>query len=123
MRSWRSCRPWAGRPEQRPRPASARVGAALAHGNKALALHQPHHARAVRGHGAMGDAHTGQVVISASPTEQLANYALAARCGPAAQAYPVERRVDRGCHEVIFLPLGSMPEVSAMMARAPRGPS
>src|ERR687885_2890037 len=106
-----------------PRPASARVGAALAHGNKAQALQQPHHARAIGWHSAMDDAHPGQVVISASPTEQLANNALAARCGAAAQAYPVERRVDRGCHQVIFLPLGPMPEVSAMMARAPRGPS
>src|ERR671933_1735353 len=105
------------------RPASARVGAALAHRNKALALHQPHLARAVRWHSAMDDAHTGQVVISAGPAEQLTNNALAACCGAAAQAYPVERRVDRGCHEVIFLPSGSMPEVSAMMARAPRGPS
>jgi hypothetical protein len=50
----------------------------------------------------MDDAHTGQALVSTGPTEQLANNALAARCGAAAQAYPVERRVDRGCHEVFF---------------------
>ena len=91
--------------------------------NKALALYQPHHTRPIRWHGAMDDAHMGQAAIRAGPTEQLANNALTARCGAAAQAYPVERRVDRGCHEVIFLPLETMPEVSAMMARALRGPS
>jgi hypothetical protein len=65
-------------------PLSARVGAAWVHRNKALALHQPHPARAVRGHGALNDAHTGQAVIRAGPTEQLAKNALAACCGAAA---------------------------------------
>src|SRR5436305_14943208 len=95
----------ATRRPHRPCADQKRLGAACAHGNQALALHQPYHARAIRWQSAMDDTHTGQAVTSAGPTEQLANNAFATRCSTAAQTDPVERRVDRGCHEVIFLPL------------------